>query len=500
MAASLRRELPRDYTPCSKLAVTFHCIGCLHTSETRQQADAPAALVPGALCDAPRNAANWAGVRFAETTTIDSDLPDQLDCMNADDFEPMDNVGLSDSTPGPSGVAEASNNAYLRPSVPHTPWFRVIDARRKKVVAEEASATPPATFHQRERRHGTGRPHLPRLPVEDHKESQCGTCGILNPNKHHDGSVPRCLSCGSNEHPTIDLACPARQRRPGPCVLRDERQLLEKPNDPPLKQLPEQLPPNNQPRSRPQHASSEGHGRSARSKRSKTPKHGKQTSQPIQLRAPPPIQASVHSSRKYPPPSSQCSAKSYNTWPALPQREPTLAHGLEARAVASSSSGLAARARLDQAPQSQLQRRQDPLAVPGKSPVEQASQNPSQSTPPHSPALAQQMCDQYLQTPELSEALRQLVPKFISDSLEAVQTQLINELEEALQSMETTFSHCMKKVEAAINHLYNMENQSSLTRKHKQRKSAAASSQHTAQVNSQPSEVSTPTTTQHGKF
>ncbi|KAL3225298.1 hypothetical protein MRX96_049268 [Rhipicephalus microplus] len=188
-------------------------------------------------------------------------------------------MGPSDFTPGPSGVAEASNNTYLQPSVPHTPWFRVIDAHRKKVVAEEASAMPPATFHQREHRHGTGRPRLPRLPVEDHK-----------------------------------------------------------------------LPPNNQPRSRPQHASSEGHGRSARSKRSKTPKHGKQTSQPIQPGAPPPFQASAHSSRNYPPPSSQCSAKSYSTWPALPQREPTHAPGLEARAAVSSSSGLAAGGRLDQAP------------------------------------------------------------------------------------------------------------------------------------------------------
>ncbi|KAL3224237.1 hypothetical protein MRX96_049603 [Rhipicephalus microplus] len=87
------------------------------------------------------------GARFAETTTINSDSPDQLDCMDADDFEPTDSVGPSDSTPGLSGVAEASNNTYLRPTVPHTPWFRVIDARRKKVVAEEASATPPAAFH-----------------------------------------------------------------------------------------------------------------------------------------------------------------------------------------------------------------------------------------------------------------------------------------------------------------------------------------------------------------
>ncbi|KAL3250979.1 hypothetical protein MRX96_055296 [Rhipicephalus microplus] len=60
----------------------------------------------------------------------------------------------------------------------HTPWFRVIDARRKKVVAEEASATPPATFHQREHRHGTGRPRLPCLPVEDHKLIFCIRGGI----------------------------------------------------------------------------------------------------------------------------------------------------------------------------------------------------------------------------------------------------------------------------------------------------------------------------------
>ncbi|KAH8022489.1 hypothetical protein HPB51_024588 [Rhipicephalus microplus] len=433
-------------------------------------------------------------------TTINSDSPDQLDCVDADEFEPTDNVGPNDSTPGPSSVAEASNNTYLRPSVPHTPWFRVIDARRKKVVAEEASATPPATFHQREHRHETGQPRLPRLPVENHKERRCGHCGILNPSEHHDGCAPRCLTCGSDKHPTIDVGCPARQRRPEPLVLRDERQLLEKPNDPPLKQLSEQLPPNNQPRSRPQHASSEGHGRSAPSKRSKTPKHGKQTSQPIQPGVPPPNQATAHSSRNYPPPSSQCSAKSYNTWPALPQREPTHAPGLEARAVALSSSDLAAGCRLDQAPQSQLQRRQAPLAVPGKSPVEQASQNPSRSTPPHSPALVQQTCAQYFRTPEFTQALTQLVLKFVSDSLEAVKTQLINEQEQALQRMETTFSHRMEKVEAASNHLYDMKAQSSPTRKHKQRKSAAGSSQHTAQANSPQSGVSTPTTTQLGEF
>ncbi|KAL3235924.1 hypothetical protein MRX96_022352 [Rhipicephalus microplus] len=84
--------------------------------------------------------------------------------MDADDFKPMDNVGPSDSTPSPSGFAEAFNNKNLQPSAPHTPWFRVIDARREKVVAEEASTTPPATSNQREHKHETGRPRLPAFP------------------------------------------------------------------------------------------------------------------------------------------------------------------------------------------------------------------------------------------------------------------------------------------------------------------------------------------------
>ncbi|KAH7942604.1 hypothetical protein HPB51_028715 [Rhipicephalus microplus] len=240
---------------------------------------------------------------------IHCDSPDQLDCMYADDFEPMGNVGPSDSTPGLSGVADASNNTYLRPSVPHTPWFRMIDAHRKKVVAEEASATPAATFPQREHRHRTGRPHLPRLPVEDHKKRRCENRSILNPSEHYDGCVPRCLTCGSDKHhPTIDLGCQARQRRPGPRVRRDERQLLEKPNYPPLRQHSEQLLTNNQPRRRPQDANSEGH--------------------------------------------------------ALPRQEPTYSPGLEASAATPSSSGLASGGRLDEAPQSQLPRQQDILANP----------------------------------------------------------------------------------------------------------------------------------------
>ncbi|KAL3188242.1 hypothetical protein MRX96_003571 [Rhipicephalus microplus] len=93
-----------------------------------------------------RSELGW-GARFVEMTTIDSDSSDQLNCMNADDFALMVNVGHGDSTPGPSGVAEASNNTYLWSSVPHTSWFREIDAHQKKVVAEEVSAVQSATFH-----------------------------------------------------------------------------------------------------------------------------------------------------------------------------------------------------------------------------------------------------------------------------------------------------------------------------------------------------------------
>ncbi|KAL1417875.1 hypothetical protein MTO96_006048 [Rhipicephalus appendiculatus] len=143
-----------------------HTVKPKHAPRGSGTVDAPAVSVPDALCDALRNAGNWAGARFAGTTAIDSDPPDQLDCMDADDFEPEDDVRPSDYTSGSSGVAEASNNGHLRPSVPHTPWHRVVNARRRKVVAEEASATTPAPFYQRERRHGTGRP---RLPAEDHK-------------------------------------------------------------------------------------------------------------------------------------------------------------------------------------------------------------------------------------------------------------------------------------------------------------------------------------------
>ncbi|KAH7946504.1 hypothetical protein HPB52_000256 [Rhipicephalus sanguineus] len=505
---------------------------------------APAASVPNALCGAPRNAANWAGARFAGTTAIDSDPPDQLDCMDADDVETEDGVGPSGYSPGPSGVAEASNNAHLRVPQSGFPYkrrhisttrsgltlTRCYTNRTPSPLAPGGADTTPQiqtslqTLELGSRSYevsayvaspdnsckGVITGALP-IPTEDalmndtvtyaqginiiqarafgtngayaytpsragvfpdtftfkvwnfdadlsDQSPKCATAAsepatdttsahIRRNDEHHDGCVPRCLTCGSDEHATIDLGCPARQRRPGPRTLRDGRQLPEKPNTPPLRKNTEELPPHNQPRGSSQNADSQGPTRTARSKRPKIPNQGQQTSQPIQPQAPPPIQTPAHPSRNHPTPSSQCGAKSNATWPALPQRQSTHAPGLAARAAAPSASGSATGGHLNQVSQSQLQRRQDPLADSGKSPVEQASQMSSQSTPPHSPALVQQTCAQYFQTPEFTQGLTQLVLKFVSDSLEAVKTQLSREQEQALQRMETTFSHRMEKID-----------------------------------------------------
>ncbi|KAH7954041.1 hypothetical protein HPB49_015120 [Dermacentor silvarum] len=93
----------------------------------------------------------------------------QLDCMDAEYMEPEHDIGPCDYRPGLSGAADASNDTLPQPPVPHTPWYRVVDARRRRVVAEESSKKPPAPFDSRERRQGPGRPRLPRLPEGDHK-------------------------------------------------------------------------------------------------------------------------------------------------------------------------------------------------------------------------------------------------------------------------------------------------------------------------------------------
>ncbi|KAH7949710.1 hypothetical protein HPB49_014251 [Dermacentor silvarum] len=98
-----------------------------------------------------------------------SDLAGQLDCMDAEYMEPEHDIGPCDYRPGLSGAADASNDTPPQPPVPYTPWYRMVDARRRRVVAEESSKTPPAPFDSRERRQGPGRPHLPRLPEGDHK-------------------------------------------------------------------------------------------------------------------------------------------------------------------------------------------------------------------------------------------------------------------------------------------------------------------------------------------
>ncbi|KAH7974231.1 hypothetical protein HPB49_012318 [Dermacentor silvarum] len=93
----------------------------------------------------------------------------QLDCMDAEYIEPEHDIGPCDYRPGLSGAADASIDTLPQPPVPRTPCYRVVDIRRRRVVAEESSKKPPAPFDSRERRQGPGRPRLPRLPEGDHK-------------------------------------------------------------------------------------------------------------------------------------------------------------------------------------------------------------------------------------------------------------------------------------------------------------------------------------------
>ncbi|KAH7933137.1 hypothetical protein HPB49_009088 [Dermacentor silvarum] len=79
-----------------------------------------------------------------------SDPAGQLDCMDAEYMEHERDIGPCDYRPGPSGAADASNDTLPQPPVPRTPWYRVVDARRRRVVAEEYSKTPPAPFDSRE--------------------------------------------------------------------------------------------------------------------------------------------------------------------------------------------------------------------------------------------------------------------------------------------------------------------------------------------------------------
>ncbi|KAL3229385.1 hypothetical protein MRX96_048546 [Rhipicephalus microplus] len=132
------------------------------------------------------------------------------------------------------------------------------------------------------------------------------------------------------------------------------------------------LPPNNQPRSgvlsTPAAKATVGVLDPSARKPQST---GKQTSQPIQPGAAPFIQASANSSRKLPTAffAVQCEKLQYVDQHSRTE-SPTHAPGLEARAAASRSSGLAAGGRRDKASQSQLQRWQDPLAVSGSANTE----------------------------------------------------------------------------------------------------------------------------------
>ncbi|KAH7959966.1 hypothetical protein HPB49_015598 [Dermacentor silvarum] len=89
--------------------------------------------------------------------------------MDAEDLESDRDIGPRDYRPGLSGAADVSNDTHPQPPVPHTPWYRVVDARGRKVVAEMSSKTLPSQFDSRERRNGPGGPRVPRLTEGDPK-------------------------------------------------------------------------------------------------------------------------------------------------------------------------------------------------------------------------------------------------------------------------------------------------------------------------------------------
>ncbi|KAH7958901.1 hypothetical protein HPB49_006367 [Dermacentor silvarum] len=74
------------------------------------------------------------------------------------------------------------------------------------------------------------------------QERRCGNCGVLNPDEHHERCLPRCLTCGSDDHPTIDLGCPARQRGLGPRVVKEECQDPKRHNTTPPRRDTKQPP------------------------------------------------------------------------------------------------------------------------------------------------------------------------------------------------------------------------------------------------------------------
>ncbi|KAH7965373.1 hypothetical protein HPB49_006581 [Dermacentor silvarum] len=141
-----------------------------------------------------------------------------------------------------------------------------------------------------------------------------------NGDEHHERCLPRCLTCGSDDHPSIDLGCPARQRGFGPRVVKEGCQ------DP------------------------KGHNTTPPRRDTKVSTTNQQ---------PPTIRTSATPLSNYPPLAlAQCGARSEVTWPALPQREPTEAPGSVARGGPTGSSSSATGGSLD--PDPQLQQRQDP--------------------------------------------------------------------------------------------------------------------------------------------
>ncbi|KAH7954174.1 hypothetical protein HPB49_016116 [Dermacentor silvarum] len=239
------------------------------------------------------------------------------------------------------------------------------------------------------------------------QERRCGNCGVLNPDEQHERCLPRCPTCGSDDHPTIDLSCRARQRGLGRRVVKEWCQRRKGNNTPP-RRATEVSTTNKQLGDIPNNPSSQRPKCTMRPKEPKISYHEKKTKQHAQPRVPPTIRTPATPLSNHPPlTSAQCGARSEVTWSALLKREPTQEPGSAARGGPTSSSSSATGGGLD--PDPQFQQRHDPLAVASMSPVEQASPIPLPSAAPHVPVLSQHTRAQYFQTPEFTQGLTQLV-------------------------------------------------------------------------------------------
>ncbi|KAH7941876.1 hypothetical protein HPB49_018288 [Dermacentor silvarum] len=190
---------------------------------------------------------------------------------------------------------------------------------------------------------------------------RCGNCGVLNPEEHHERCLPCCLTCGSDDHPTIDLGCPARQRGRGPRGVKEECQRPKGHDTTPPRWDTEVSTTNQQPGDIPTNTSSQRPQSTARLKQPKVSYREKKTKQHVQPRVPPTIRTPATPLSNDPPHFSRSAAREVRSRGQPYHNDNPPKHlARRTRGGPASSSSLATGGRLD--PDPQLQQRQDPLA------------------------------------------------------------------------------------------------------------------------------------------